>query len=236
MADATDHYTLRGGGPRDVGAALHLPRLPLRRGRGLARPRRPSTTRGGRLPLRHAPHRLVRVLRRAGEPAPRERRLGHAGQLPRRPHRLPAARRAARLDRRPRGLRPDRLLPLRRRRLPHLVAGRPRRGAGATTGRPASSSRTSWATCGCGTAIWGDAAIAVPWAIFERYGDVGLLRTQYEHDALDRQLATRGRAPAAVDGVQLGDWLDPSAPPEDPSAGRTDPNLVANAWFCHTAP
>jgi alpha-L-rhamnosidase len=31
---------------------------------------------------------------------------------------------------------------------------------------------------------------------------------------------------------QFGDWLDPAAPPDDPSAARTDRHLVANAWFC----
>ena len=31
----------------------------------------------------------------------------------------------------------------------------------------------------------------------------------------------------ASKGFQLGDWLDPSAPPDDPAAGRTDGNLVA---------
>ena len=54
----------------------------------------------------------------AGQPAARERRLGHARQLPRRAHRLPAARRAARLDRRHPGLRAHRVLPVRLRRLP----------------------------------------------------------------------------------------------------------------------
>ena len=33
----------------------------------------------------------------------------------------------------------------------------------------------------------------------------------------------------------LGDWLDPAAPPDNAAAGRTAGDLVANAWFCHTA-
>ena len=70
--------------------------------------------------LRPAPHRLVRLVQRAAQPLPRERRLGHARQLPRRPDRLPAARRAARLDRRHPGLLAHRQLPVRQRRLPHL--------------------------------------------------------------------------------------------------------------------
>jgi alpha-L-rhamnosidase len=35
------------------------------------------------------------------------------------------------------------------------------------------------------------------------------------------------------DTLQLGDWLDPSAPPDDPGDGRTDPLLAANAYLCH---
>ena len=73
--------------------------------------------------------RRLRVLRRAAQPAAPQRGLGHARQLPRRADRLPAAGRAARLDRRPRGVRAHRRLPLRRRGLPPGLAGRPRRRA-----------------------------------------------------------------------------------------------------------
>ena len=37
-----------------------------------------------------------------------------------------------------------------------------------------------------------------------------------------------------TDKWQLADWLDPSAPPEDPGNGRTDSILVANAYLVHT--
>ena len=108
---------------------LHLPRLPLRRGRGLAgrdrgAPGGPGRTDRGRGALRAAAYRGVRVLRRDAQPAAPQRGLGTAGQLPGRADRLPAARRAAGLDRRHRRLRPLRHLPVRRRRLPaRLAAG-----------------------------------------------------------------------------------------------------------------
>ena len=71
--------------------------------------------------------------------------LGHARQLPLDPHRLPAARRAPRLDGRHPGLRADRELPRRLRRVPRVVAARPRaraaprarRGAARRAGGPA---------------------------------------------------------------------------------------------------
>jgi alpha-L-rhamnosidase len=87
-----------------------------------------------------------------------------------------------------------------------------------------------------GTAVWGDAAVAVPWTLFERYGDIGVLRTQYRSmrrwvdwivGQADDQRHWEGT-------FQFGDWLDPAAPPGDPGAGRTDRHLIANAWFCHS--
>lgn len=87
------------------------------------------------------------------------------------------------------------------------------------------------------TAVWGDAAVEVPWTVYERYGDLGLLATQYS--SMRRWLETilRHTEPPGhwCEDRHLGDWLDPAAPPDDPGAGRTDPHLVANAWFCRTA-
>nr|WP_328743923.1 hypothetical protein [Streptomyces sp. NBC_00285] len=36
-------------------------------------------------------------------------------------------------------------------------------------------------------------------------------------------------------GVQLGDWLDPAAPPKDPSCATTDSSFVATAFVAHSA-
>ena len=124
---------------RGVGAALHLPRLPLRRGHRLARRRRRERGRHRRA------WSTTPTCERTGwftcsdplvEPAARERRLEHARQLPRHPHRLSAARRAARLDRRHPGVRPDRGVPLRRRGDALLVAARCRRRAAARRDGP----------------------------------------------------------------------------------------------------
>ena len=65
---------------------------------------------------------LVPQLRPAPRPLPRERRVGDEGELPLPADGLPAARRAARLDGRHPGVRPDRELPVRRRRPPRLLA------------------------------------------------------------------------------------------------------------------
>ena len=87
------------------------------------------------------------------------------------------------------------------------------------------------------TALWGDAATEVPWTAYQRYGDQGLLEAQYP--SMRRWLETilaHCDAPGHWDEpFHLGDWLDPAAPPDNAAAGRTAGDLVANAWFCHTA-
>ena len=62
--------------------------------------------------------RHVRIEPRPAQHLPRQRRAGHAGQLPQRADRLPAARRAPGVDGRHRGVRPDRVVPVRHPCLP----------------------------------------------------------------------------------------------------------------------
>ncbi|HEY5886632.1 MAG TPA: family 78 glycoside hydrolase catalytic domain [Acidimicrobiales bacterium] len=84
---------------------------------------------------------------------------------------------------------------------------------------------------------WSDAAVVVPWRLYERYGDLGVLERQYASmratvDIVAEQLDDHG---VANQGYQLGDWLDPSAPPDNPAGGRTDSFLVAQAYYCWCA-
>ncbi len=86
-------------------------------------------------------------------------------------------------------------------------------------------------------AAWGDAAVIVPWELYRRYGDREVLARQY--DSARAWVACVERLAGADrlwdDGFQLGDWLDPAAPPDDPAAGRTDRYLVATAYFARSA-
>ena len=84
---------------------------------------------------------------------------------------------------------------------------------------------------------WGDAVVVVPWVLFQRFGDVDVLRRQYPGmtawvDAIRR---ITGDRLVWDQTLQLGDWLDPAAPPDNPMAGRTDANLVATAYFAYSA-
>ncbi|WP_261991538.1 alpha-L-rhamnosidase [Streptomyces sp. OR43] len=86
-------------------------------------------------------------------------------------------------------------------------------------------------------ALWGDAAVLVPWALYGETGDLELLRTQYP--SMTAWIACASGHGAEGGGLwrdpdQLGDWLDPGAPPDDPAAARTDAGLVALAHLVHS--
>ncbi|WP_329140425.1 glycoside hydrolase family 78 protein [Streptomyces sp. NBC_00670] len=86
-------------------------------------------------------------------------------------------------------------------------------------------------------AAWGDAAVIVPWTLYERYGDLGVLADQYASMKawVDGIAAVAGDRHLWDTDRQLGDWLDPAAPPDRPGDARTDPHLVATAYYAHSA-
>ncbi|MFD9889197.1 family 78 glycoside hydrolase catalytic domain [Amycolatopsis sp. NPDC059027] len=83
---------------------------------------------------------------------------------------------------------------------------------------------------------WGDAATIVPWVLYRHYGDVEILARQF---ASMRAWVDRITAVSTdglwVGGFQFGDWLDPSAPPDDPFAAKADPDVVATAYLARSA-
>jgi alpha-L-rhamnosidase len=86
-------------------------------------------------------------------------------------------------------------------------------------------------------AAWGDAATVVPWTLYQRFGDEGVLRAQFDSARrwVDLQAEIAGPSRLWDTGFQLGDWLDPAAPPQDPADARTDRYLVASAYFASSA-
>ena len=86
-------------------------------------------------------------------------------------------------------------------------------------------------------AAWGDAAAIVPVALYQATGDTELLRRHYRPARAWVDLIARLAGPSRLwdTGFQLGDWLDPSAPADDPAAGATDRYLIATAYFAWSA-
>ncbi|MCX5529588.1 glycoside hydrolase family 78 protein [Streptomyces sp. NBC_00006] len=84
---------------------------------------------------------------------------------------------------------------------------------------------------------WADAAVHVPWTLYERYGDVGVLERQYDSMKawVDKAHALAGESLLWDTGFQFGDWLDPDAPPHDAAAAKADPAVVATAYLARSA-
>jgi alpha-L-rhamnosidase len=82
-------------------------------------------------------------------------------------------------------------------------------------------------------AAWGDAATIVPSVLYERFGDTGILAAQFESMKAwaDQLLGRAGERMLWEGDFQFGDWLDPTAPPEDPAAAKTDTDIVATAYL-----
>jgi alpha-L-rhamnosidase len=87
------------------------------------------------------------------------------------------------------------------------------------------------------TAAWGDAAVIVPWVLYQRFTDQAILEAQYASMTawVDQVASIAGDSHLWDAGFQFGDWLDPAAPPERPSDARTDPYLIATAYHALTA-
>jgi alpha-L-rhamnosidase len=93
------------------------------------------------------------------------------------------------------------------------------------------------ASSGTPVAAWGDAATVVPWVLYERYGDRGVLSAQLPsmRGWVDQVLALTDERGLWQGGFQFGDWLDPAAPADRPGDARTDPDLIANAYLFRSA-
>lgn len=85
---------------------------------------------------------------------------------------------------------------------------------------------------------WGDAATIVPWTIYERTGDSGILRRQWA-SMTSWVTALAERAGPNVDfpdgGFSFGDWLDSGAADDRPWDARLPWQAVATAYLARSA-
>lgn len=84
---------------------------------------------------------------------------------------------------------------------------------------------------------WGDAAVIVPWNVYQATGDrqvlerqIGSMRAWVDHVA-----KIAGPSRLWEGGFQFGDWLDPTAPPDKPWQAKASPDVVATACFARCA-
>ncbi len=89
---------------------------------------------------------------------------------------------------------------------------------------------------GPAAAAWGDAAVIVPWVLYQRSGDREVLARQLPSMRawVDRIAELAGPSRRWTGGFQFGDWLDPTAPPDDPFRAKADPDVVATAHFARS--
>ncbi|MGA0567967.1 family 78 glycoside hydrolase catalytic domain [Rathayibacter sp. KR2-224] len=87
------------------------------------------------------------------------------------------------------------------------------------------------------TAIWSDAAVWVPWTLYQAYGDTDVLRRQFGSMASHVRHVQGLLSPSGVwdTSFQFGDWLDPDAPPDDPALAKADKGVVATASIYRSA-
>ncbi|MBR2808383.1 MAG: family 78 glycoside hydrolase catalytic domain [Oscillospiraceae bacterium] len=87
-----------------------------------------------------------------------------------------------------------------------------------------------------GSAYWGDAATVVPWTVYEVYGDLRVLKEQYDSmiawvEYIGRQCGDNGLWQT---GFQYGDWLgldSESNALQDERKGATDDYFAANVCY-----
>ncbi|MDN3310341.1 family 78 glycoside hydrolase catalytic domain [Microbacterium oryzae] len=84
---------------------------------------------------------------------------------------------------------------------------------------------------------WGDAIAIIPRVLADATGDLTFLDDLYPamRSWLDVVIGALDDDGLWTAGRQLGDWLDPNAPPDAPARGRTDAEIVATAYFIRSA-
>lgn len=88
-----------------------------------------------------------------------------------------------------------------------------------------------------GAAAWGDAAVIVPWTMYQMYGDLRLLGQQYDSMKgwVDYITGRCGANGLWQTGFQYGDWLGLDKEEiSNERTGATDVYLVANAYYAYS--
>lgn len=103
---------------------------------------------------------------------------------------------------------------------------------------------TGWSD-GFGGAGWADAAVIIPWTLYQTYGDTRILEEQYASmkGYVDYMIHHAGDRYIFDYGFHFGDWLsfaeyesyNYNAPDYGFAGAHTDKSLIATAYFYHSA-
>ncbi len=87
------------------------------------------------------------------------------------------------------------------------------------------------------TAVWSDAAVWVPWAVWQAHGDPVVLAETFDSMLAHLRRVRSLLSPTGLwdQGFQFGDWLDPDAPADRPADAKADPGVVATACVHRSA-
>ncbi|AIQ70330.1 family 78 glycoside hydrolase catalytic domain [Paenibacillus graminis] len=88
---------------------------------------------------------------------------------------------------------------------------------------------------GYGSSAWGDAAVICPWTLYQCYGDIRVLRTQYPSmRAWVEYIRSQGEDEFLWNtGFHFGDWLGLDAK-ENSYIGATPKDLIATAYYAYS--
>lgn len=85
------------------------------------------------------------------------------------------------------------------------------------------------------SAAWSDAAVIIPWVVYQTYGDVQILEENWKcmHEWVDYIHNRVNKNGLWMTNYQYGDWLALDREMGDSSVGATDVYLVANACYLY---
>ncbi len=93
---------------------------------------------------------------------------------------------------------------------------------------------------GDGAAGWSDAGVIVPWVLYQSFGDIRILETQYESmkawvDFVDKRAAAKENRYLRIGDYTYGDWLSFNTTDSDYPGAFTDRDLISSAFFAYSS-
>ncbi|MEY8492872.1 family 78 glycoside hydrolase catalytic domain [Lachnospiraceae bacterium 29-91] len=85
------------------------------------------------------------------------------------------------------------------------------------------------------SSAWSDAAVIVPWVVYQIYGDQGILEESWKcmHEWVDYIRNQCGENGLWQSGYQYGDWLALDKEESADRTGATDKYMIANAYYLY---